>query len=172
MEVTGSHSSSKFSKSKSILTFFIHHCFVFLFFPNVKEVFSVPNLGLHHCSTSKLKTIIFKIYRNGCVLIIKTSYLDNSCSLRQCCLFSTLPDRVKCSISSAGCSAGRRLSGYRSPDGWTHAGSHWTTSWETETGAWLEKNRNVLMDLNHALVKSESYRADKSSSVGAFMTMC
>lgn len=74
-----------------------------------------------------------------------TSYLGSSCSLQQCCPSSTLPDRPRSSISSAGCSAGHQLSGCRAPDGWTRAGSHWTTSWETETDTLLGQRGDALV---------------------------
>lgn len=84
------------------------------------------------------------------------SYLGSSCSLRQCCLSSTLPDRGSCSISSAGCSAGRQLSGCRAPSGWTRAGSHWTTSWETEIDAPLEQRGDPLVPSCSFIMMSKS----------------
>ncbi len=78
-----------------------------------------------------------------------TSYLGSSCSLQRCCPSSTLPDRARSSISSFGCAAGRQPSGYRAPGGWTRAGSHWTTSWETEIDTLLGQMETHLFFFHH-----------------------
>lgn len=70
------------------------------------------------------------------------THLGSSCSLRQCCLSSTLPGTRRCSTSSTGFSAAHQVLGCRSPAEWTRAGSRWMTSWGMRIWWWRWSQKN------------------------------
>lgn len=152
MEVTGSHSFSKFFQilpSPFYTSLSVWHFLKPKKNPRVKGSYSVsleqkstsydPKAGSVRGGRNSGNNPSCFLHPFVCCLTVFhsflsfiTPYLGSSCSLQQCCPSSTLPDRARSSISSAGCSVVRQPSGCRAPGGRTRAGSHWTTSWETE----------------------------------------